>query len=438
MKRSFKKEVRLVMTVKEIDRVAIIKRIIKKEITQNEASVDLKISPRQVRRLVKLFRLEGEAGLIAKHKGGNRAFTDEFKDNVLRNVALQYHDFKPTFAAEKLLERDNLKINKETLRQWMIEEGLWKGRKRRTARIHQSRHRRTGLGELVQIDGSHHDWFEGRAPKCCLLVFIDDATSRLMHMRFESAETTMGYFRGVKDYVRAHGRPVTFYSDKHGIFKINTAGKSEKLQGITQFHRALRELKIDIIYANSPQAKGRVERSNQTLQDRLIKEMRLRGINDIESANAYLPEFITAHNTKFALKIDNLEDNHLPIGPLEKRLDTICANHETRILSKNLEFQYENMIYKIKRHGTGYSFRGAAVTVCEQTCGELKVYRGKELLVHEVIGKNRHKIEEVDRKMVNVLVDAKVLERKREQACELKNRLASKQKVRHGALPHTP
>lgn len=426
------------MTVKEIDRVAIVKRVIRKEITGEVASVEMGVSPRQVRRLVKLFRLEGEAGLIAKHKGGNRAFTAEFKQNVLRNVELQYHDFKPTFAAEKLLERDNLKVNKETLRQWMIENGLWKGKKRRTARIHQSRHRRSGLGELVQIDGSHHDWFEGRAPKCCLLVFIDDATSRLMHMRFEPAETTMGYFRCVKDYVMIHGRPVAFYSDKHGVFKVNTAGKNEKLQGITQFHRALRELKIDIIYANSPQAKGRVERSNQTLQDRLIKEMRLRGISDLESANAYLPEFIAAHNAKFALIIDGLEDSHLPISQLEKRLDMICAIHQTRVLSKNLEFQYGNMIYKIKRQGTGYSFRGAAVTVCEQTNGELKVYRGKELLVHEIIGKNRNKMKEVDRKEVNVVVDAKVLERKRQQASLLKNAIASKPISTCGALPHTP
>lgn len=438
MKSSDKKEVRLAMTIKEIDRVAIIKRIVNKEMTQEEAAINMDISPRQVRRLVKLFRRSGEAGLITRHKGGNRAFAKEFRCKVMSKVVEQYHDFKPTFAAEKLLERDDLKINKETLRQWMIEDGLWKGKHRKAARIHQSRHRRSGLGEMIQIDGSHHDWFEGRAPKCCLLVFIDDATSRFMHLRFEDSETTMGYFRGIKSYVLMHGRPLSFYNDKHGIFRVNTAGVTDKLRGTTQLQRAMQELQINVIYAESPQAKGRVERSNQTLQDRLIKEMRLRGISDIEAANAYLPEFIAKYNAQFAVEINNLQDVHLPLGPLEEKLDMILSVHKTRILSNNLEFQYDNMIYKIKRHGTGYSFRKAAVTVCEQTDGVLKVYKGSELLVYEVISKTRHKVEVADRKVVNTIVDKLVLERKRELANLLKNESALNMQGRYGALPQTP
>jgi len=433
-----KKEIRLNMTIKEIDRVGIIKRVINKEITQKDAAPLLRVSLRQIKRIVKRFISEGEAGLIAKCKGGNRAFSKEFKEEVLRNVAQQYHDFKPTFAAEKLLERNALKVNKETLRQWMIEDGLWKGKHRKAARIHQSRHRRSGLGEMIQIDGSHHDWFEGRAPKCCLLVFIDDATSRLMHMRFEDSETTMGYFRGIKSYVLMHGRPLAFYNDKHGIFRVNTAGVTDKLRGTTQLQRAMQELQINVIYAESPQAKGRVERANQTLQDRLIKEMRLRGISDIEAANAYLPEFIAKHNAQFAIEIDNLTDIHLPLGLLEERLDMILGIHKTRKLSNNLEFQYDNMIYKVKRHGSGYSFRKAAVTVVEQTDGVLKVYKGSELLVCEVISKTRHKIEVADRKVVNTIVDKLVIERKRELANLLKNKATSSSESTYGALPQTP
>lgn len=302
------------MNCKEIERAGIMKRVMDKEITQQDASLQLNITIRQVKRLSKRFRDEGEAGLVSKRIGkGNRKFKESVKQNALDLIKLHYFDFKPTFASEKLEERHGIKINRETLRGWMQKEGIWKGRKRSKARIHQSRERRSCVGELIQIDGSHHDWFEGRASKCCLLVFIDDATSRLMHLRFEPSETTIGYFAGIESYVLTHGCPVAFYSDKDSVFVVNHPDKIDGLKGQTQFQRAMQELGIHMISAHSPQAKGRVERANGTLQDRLIKEMRLLGISDIETANAYLSEFIEIHNKKFAEEPFSMVDAHKPL-----------------------------------------------------------------------------------------------------------------------------
>lgn len=214
-------------------------------------------------------------------------------------VREHYYDFGPTLAAEKLLERQGISINKETLRQWMIEAGLREGKICKPTRVHQQRTRRTCFGKLVQIDGSYHDWFEGRAERCCLIVYIDDAISKLLVLRFEPNESALSYFNTTRDYIMQYGRPLAFYSDQHGIFSMNI--KEAYLDtGETQFARAMRELDIKITCANSPEAKGRVERANGILQDRLVKELRLRGISDIDSANAYLPQFVIDYNNRFA------------------------------------------------------------------------------------------------------------------------------------------
>lgn len=404
------KVVRIAMSCKEIERVGIVKRILAKELTQAEASEQLHISIRQVKRLVRSFRKEGEQGLVSKRKGGNRRFSEELKATAIDLIKANYADFKPTFASEKLAERDGIWVNRETLRQWMQAEGIWKGRKRKKARIHQSRERRSCLGELIQIDGSPHDWFEGRGPKCCLLVFIDDATSRLMHLRFESSETTVGYFSAIESYVLTYGCPLVFYSDKDSIFVVNGPDKIDGLKGQTQFQRAMGELGIHIIHANSPQAKGRVERANSTLQDRLIKEMRLRGISDIETANRYLPEFIEQHNERFACPALDLKDAHKPLKVGHERLKLILSQQDTRKLSKNLEFSYENMIYKVLRPGQGYSFRHAQVIVCKQTNGEIAVLKDNVPLKYEMLGKARYGKLIAESKQVNLIVDSLIKE----------------------------
>src|SRR6202022_1768807 len=229
------------------------------------------VGRRQIYRLLQAFRADGADGLISRKRGGpsNRALGSVFRETVLAIVRERYADFGPTLAAEKLSELHGLDLGVETLRQWMIDAGLWVRRTDRLKRIHQPRARRDCLGELVQIDGSEHWWFEDRGPQSTLLVYVDDATSRLMHLKFVETESTFDYFQATREYLEAHGKPVAFYSDKHGVFRVNSPGAVQG-DGMTQFGRSLHALNIDILCANTPQAKGRVERANKTLQDRLV------------------------------------------------------------------------------------------------------------------------------------------------------------------------
>jgi hypothetical protein len=213
----------------------------------------------------------------------------------MATIRERYADFGPTLAAEKLSEVHELSLSRETLRHWMIADGLWLDRKARQRKVYQPRPRRACLGELVQIDGSEHWWFEDRGPHCTLLVDIDDAPSRLMHLKFVESESTFAYFGATREYLEAYGKPVAFYSDKHGVFSINAVGAVQG-EGMTRYGRALHELNIEIICANTPQAKGRVERANKTLQDRLVKDLRLQGIGTIEAANRALPAFVADFN----------------------------------------------------------------------------------------------------------------------------------------------
>lgn len=288
------------MSDKELSRINVIQSVVEKRMRRRDAAHQLALTERQTQRLMNRFRESGAAGLANLRRGrpGNHRLPESLKLRVLSLLHDHYSDFGPTLAAEKLRERHNITVSVETLRKWMTADGIWVPYSRRRPRVHQPRYRRDCLGELVQIDGSPHDWFEGRAPKCCLLVFIDDATGRLMHLRFGETESAFDYMMATREYLEQHGKPLAFYSDKHGIFRVNNGGSTTT--GVTQFGRVLSELGIELICANSPQTKGRVERANQTLQDRLIKEMRLEGINSIEAANAWLDTFIADFNRRFA------------------------------------------------------------------------------------------------------------------------------------------
>jgi hypothetical protein len=220
---------------------------------------------------------------------------------VLGIIRERYTDFGPQLASEKLAALHDIHLSRETVRSWMMAEGLWKDCKQRMKHVHQPRHRRDSVGELVQIDGSDHLWFEGRGPRCTLLVDIDDATSRLMHLQFVETESPFDYFTATRAYIDRCGKPVAFYSDKHATFRVDKTGAVGG-DGRTQFGRALHGLNIDIICANTSQAKGRVERANLTLQDRLVKELRLAGISTIVAGNAFLAAFMAAHNARFANK----------------------------------------------------------------------------------------------------------------------------------------
>jgi hypothetical protein len=251
-------------------------------------------------------------------------------------------DFGPTLAAEKLAARHGCSVSHETLRGWMIADGLWQDRRHRLPSPHQPRRRRECLGELVQIDGSEHAWFEDRAPPCTVLAFVDDATSRLMQVRFVNSESAFDYFRTTRAYLEQHGKPVAFYSDKHGIFRVNNKDAIAG-EGITQFGRALSALNIDIICANSPQAKGRIERAFGTLQDRMVKELRLAGISSTAAANAWLPGFIDAHNARFSREPANAKDLHRPLSAADD-LGEILAWREERTVTQNLTLHYDRMM----------------------------------------------------------------------------------------------
>ncbi len=246
----------------------------------------------------------------------------------------------------------------------MIEWEYWKPKRHKKVKIHQSRDRRECFGELIQIDGSPHDWFEGRASKCCLLVFIDDATSQIVGLRFEPSETTAEYFRLARECIERNGLPLVFYSDKYGVFRVNIPDAQGDCE--TQFGRACKNLGIELICANSPQAKGRVERANNTLlQDRLVKEMRLAGVNDMEAGNSFLPTFMKNHNRRFAVMPRSDVNAHRQTLPSSEALDLIFSYQDERTLSKNLELSYNNVIYQIKTATTGYRLRGANVKICD-------------------------------------------------------------------------
>jgi hypothetical protein len=238
-----------------------------------------------------------------------------------------------------LLEKHDLRIGRETLRRWTVADGLWLSRKQRRS-FHQPRLRHEHHGELIQIDGSEHRWFEDRADPCTLLVFIDDATSKLMQLRFVPSESTDSYFKALHNYLEEHGCPVAFYSDKHSVFRV-LRRDAKGGQGMTQFGRALAELNIEILCANSSQAKGRVERANRTLQDRRVKELRLADISDMDSGNTFLPRFVERFNERFAIRAAKPDNLHRALNIVPSRLNDILCHREQRHVGQHLTFHYD-------------------------------------------------------------------------------------------------
>lgn len=367
------------MSIKEAERLSVMKQIDKKYLTIKEASEEMRLSLRQAKRVRKRYLEQGEEGLISLKRGqsSNRKIDQKIRSKAIQLVKMKYVDFGPTLASEKLRERNGISLSSETLRKWMMEEGLWKGKRQKQVRVHQRRQRRSRFGELLQGDGSPHDWFEGRAAKCTLLQFVDDATSKTTTAKFVETETAEGYEEILKAHLRKYGRPMALYVDKHAIFRVNRE-ELKKGKGITNFGRAVKELGIELICANSPQAKGRVERKNGVFQDRLIKEMRLRGISSLEEANAFLPEFIEELNQKFGKEPESREDAHRALRKQDD-LRRIFAKRDTRKLSKNLTFQHRGLLYQIETQ-TPNRLRYAQVEVLWGEGKEIEVeYQGKSL-----------------------------------------------------------
>ena len=389
------------MSDKEITRLQVMTQLGEKRITQRIAAGQLGISTRQVKRLWRKYQEQGADGLINKSRGkpSHNRLTVEVKQRVLDLILDRYRDFGPTLACEKLREVHGLQISDESVRKIMLAEGLWKHRRKRKPRVFQMRERRACFGELVQIDGSDHDWFEGRSPRCTLLVFVDDATGKLVELWFVPHESFFGYCEAARHYFERYGKPGAFYSDKHGVFHLNNP-KVTPGDGLTDFGRAMQELGIQIICANTPQAKGRVERANQTLQDRLTKELRLRDISTPEEANQWLPEFMESYNQRFATQPRSRLDFHSPLAPTEQ-LDRILCRKSTRFLSKNLTFQYFKTIYQIHVNRPSYAMRKAQVTVLENAQGQVTVLYKNHPIPFEVYYQQAKQSEVVSAKSVD-------------------------------------
>ena len=338
----------LTMSNGEIDRLSVIQSVLEKRVTQRQASEQLGITARQLRRLVARYRSDGASGLVSRKRGGtgNRSTSAATKDSVLTAIREHYADFGPTLIVEKLQERHQINVSRETVRRWMMAAGLWTDRRASRARAYQPRYRRECFGELIQIDGSEHAWFEDRSPKCCLLVYIDDATSQVVELRFCPSESTLDYMHSTRRYLERFGKPVAFYSDKHSVFRVNKRD-AKTGTGLTQFGRALHDLNIDIIYANSSQAKGRVERMNLTLQDRLVKELRLEGIDNVEDGNAFLPGYMDVINGKFAKEALNSTDMHRPLTDRDNLEDALCWQRQCTV-TNNLTIQYDRVMYLLE------------------------------------------------------------------------------------------
>lgn len=368
------------MSPKEMRRLEVMQKLAEKRMSQKEAAGELGLCERQVKRLWKRYREKGARGLVSRRRGkpSNNRLSVETEQAVVDLLHSRYADFGPTLAHEKLVEVDGLELSVRSVRKLMIGEELWKAKKARKVEVYQMRERRACFGELVQIDGSSYDWFEGRAPKCSLLVFIDDATGKLVQLLFVESESFFSYCRAAAGYFTRYGKPAAFYSDKHGIFRVNQPA-SGCTDALTQFGRVMQELHVQIICANTPQAKGRVERANQTLQDRLPKELRLRGISSWEAGNAYLPEFVEDFNRRFAVQPRSSHDAHRLLT-VQDDLAQVLTWQETRVLSKNLTLQFRKVVYQIQTKRPSYAMRHAAVTVRLDANGAITIlYKGKSL-----------------------------------------------------------
>ena len=384
------------MSLKEIKRLKVVEDAIEGSITQKIAARMIGVSERQVRRFVRSVREEGERGIIHKTRGrgSNRKITEEVKEEVLGLYRSKYTGFGPTLLSEKLSEIDDIKISDETIRKWLIGAGLWVGRrKRKTHR--QWRERRECFGEMIQIDGSHHDWLEGRGPELVLMGYIDDATNNVFG-RFYEYEGTMPAMESFKLYSEKYGLSQSVYVDKHSTYKsLRKLTVEEELEGMeksmSQFERALEELGVEVIHAHSPQAKGRVERLFGTLQDRLIKEMRLKGINTKDGANKFLEVYLPIFNMRFRVYPANNTDVHVKVSKQFDLDKYLCIKTERTIRNDNT-ITHNGRLYQIETHT-----KGKKVMVEERIDGSLHIMSNGIALRYREISEIPKKEAEVKR-----------------------------------------
>jgi transposase len=374
------------MSAKEINQIEVFEKLSREELKQKQAAKILNLSVRQVRRKLKKYKAIGPSSLVHKLRGkrSNRRIAQTEVDRAIKVIKEKYWDFGPTFAHEKLLQEHEVDFSVETLRQAMITAGIWIPKTRKRQNHHPLRERRSCFGSLVQVDGSPHNWFEDRGPRCNLNVMVDDATNICL-LRFSKAEDTQSYFQTLMDYLPTYGLPLAFYIDKHSVFKVNKPHNLDyKKPSLTdsfqtQFSRAMKEISIPLIFASTPQAKGRVERLNLTLQDRLTKELRLAGVSDIEEANLFLKEFTKKFNAQFSVEPKSKLNMHRPLDPNIDLSKILCFKYK-RVLSKNLTCQFENIVYQIDTNRSARSLSKTLVTITKSLKGKIRIYdhRGKE------------------------------------------------------------
>jgi transposase len=360
----------IVMSIREVKRLKAVQSTIERHITQKAAALMIGLSERQVRRVVKAIREQGDKGIIHGLRGrpSNRRLPEEMRERVLAFYQERYPDFGPTLATEKLFECDGITISDETLRMWLIEAGIWKKRRKRSA-YRQWRQRKECFGEMLQMDGSHHDWLEGRGPELVLMGSIDDATNTT-YGRFHDYEGTLPAMDSFKGYVKKYGLPMSIYVDRHTTYKsskkLTEWDEVEGIKTLSQFERALMELGVEVIHAQSPQAKGRIERLFGVFQDRLVKEMRLRGITTKGQANEFLEGYLSRYNERFRVCPANETDVHVLL-PGHIDLDRYLCIKRERTIRKDNTIALDGRLYQLEERG------GKKVVVEERIDGSLLV-----------------------------------------------------------------
>jgi transposase len=379
----------LTMSQKEIDRIHIIKKIESREIKVEEGSRLIGISPRQTYRVLKRLRKEGNKGVIHKLRGqkSNRGYPEELKNKVVEIYRKNYDDYGPSLFAEQLVENHNISVDHETVRRWLRSRAITTSMRRK--RPHRKkRERKSCCGEMLQFDGSHHDWFEGRGAECCLLNCVDDSTGKI-YLRFAVSENTQDVLLTLWEYVNKHGIPRSIYTDKYKIYKAE--GK------LTDFGRAMKELNVETIYAHSPQAKGRVERVNRTLQDRLIKALRRQGISNIAEANRYIQKrFIKEYNSRFAVNKE-VADVHRKTEGYD--LKNIFCYKTTRRVRNDYTINLSGGYIQLLKGNAPLPRPGQNVIISRWLNGQLHIYfNGQELRyssLNEKPGKKGYKLHKV-------------------------------------------
>ncbi len=379
----------ITMRTKELKRLHIIRKVIDKRLKQVEAASILKLERHQVTRIVKRVREEGDKGIVHKSRGkkSNNAKPEELKERVRRLYCEKYWDFGPTLASEKFFEIDKIKLSDETVRKWLMESGDWK--KRKKGRKHRKwRERKPHLGQMLQGDGSHHDWFEGRGTECVLMAYIDDATS-MVYGRFYEYEGTIPAMDSFKRYIKKYGVPQSLYMDNHSTYKSQKKQTIEDevngKKALSQFERAVEELGARFIHAQSPQAKGRIERLFKTFQDRVIKEMRLVGVSSIKEGNNFFEGYLPKYNKRFSVEAREKTDLHRLLAKDEDIDRKLCIKEE-RVLRNDYTVSYNTRLYQVL-----VRTNARKVTLEERISGRIEISHEGRLLKHKLILKRSAK-----------------------------------------------